>query len=364
MKIGIISTSSKKNERRYPLHASHIKTLTKEQLNNLIFEEGYPGLEQVDHQKLTTLTRKEVFKQADLIILAKPTTKDFAHFQQNQIIWGWPHCVQSPGITQTAIDKKLTLIAWEAMFKWRDNVRQEHIFSRNNEIAGYASVIHALTLKGITGGVYGPPMKAAVIGYGSTGKGAIKALRGLGAYDISVFSRRTRFEVADALSYVTFKRYQTRNSHIIMNGKKPADELAQYDVIVNCILQNPLKPLIFLKTDDVMKLEKPQLIVDVSCDKAMGFEFAKPTTFDDPTFEVGQVTYYAVNHSPTYFYEAASYELSGALLPYLRHLLNTGTYKGDIVLENAVEIEQGIIKNSDIIKFQNREDTYPYPTKK
>jgi len=365
MKFGIISTSTKKNEMRYPLHHIHLRELKNEHLAHIIFEEGYPGLEHSKRQALiSVLPRKQVFQAADVIVLAKPTPIDFAFFRPNQILWGWPHCVQNRAITDVAIQKKLTLIAWESMFKWRNNVRQEHIFSRNNELAGYASVVHALTLCGMTGGVYGQPLKAAVIGHGSMGKGAVNALHGLGAADITVYSRRTRFEVADAISHVDYKCYKVEDGIVSMNGRPAADELAGYDVVVNCVRQNPLEPIIFMKREDALKLAKKQLIVDVSCDLGMGFEFAKPTNFQDPSFEVGSVTYYAVNHSPTYFWQSASFELSGALLPYLIYMLDNGTYKGNFVLEKAVEIEAGIIKNDEIIAFQNRNKEYPYSIKR
>ena len=43
-------------------------------------------------------------------------------------------------LTQAAIDRKLTLIAWEAMNHWsRSGAFELHVFHQNNEIAGYAS---------------------------------------------------------------------------------------------------------------------------------------------------------------------------------------------------------------------------------
>ena len=50
----------------------------------------------------------------------------------------------------------------------------------------------------------------------------------------------------------------------------------------------------------------------------MGFEWARPTTFDDPMFTVGDdVDYYAVDHSPSYLWNSATWENSEALLPFL-----------------------------------------------
>jgi hypothetical protein len=68
------------------------------------------------------------------------------------VLWGWPHAVQDSELTQVAIDKRLTLIAWEAMNHWTPSGRfVVHVFHLNNELAGYCSVLHAMTLIGSTG---------------------------------------------------------------------------------------------------------------------------------------------------------------------------------------------------------------------
>ena len=62
------------------------------------------------------------------------------------------HCAQQRAVTQAAIDRKLTLIAFEDMFVWgpRGQIGR-HTFYKNNEMAGYCAVLHALQLKGIDG---------------------------------------------------------------------------------------------------------------------------------------------------------------------------------------------------------------------
>ena len=63
------------------------------------------------------------------------------------------------------------------------------------------------------------------------------------------------------------------------------------------------------------------LIVDVSCDRGMGFTWARPTTFEEPTFVVGDnITYYAVDHTPSYLWNSATWENSEALLPFVETL--------------------------------------------
>ena len=80
-----------------------------------------------------------------------------------------------------------------------------------------------------------------------------------------------------------------------------------------------MRPLTFMTDDDLADVAPGTLIVDVSCDEGMGFSWARPTTFAEPTFVVGDnVLYYAVDHSPSYLWNSATWEISEALLPFLR----------------------------------------------
>ena len=102
-----------------------------------------------------------------------------------------------------------------------------------------------------------------------------------------------------------------------------AEFLAEHDIIVNCVLQDTDAPLTFLIDEDLPTFAPGTLIVDVSCDEGMGFSWARPTPFDEPTFVVGDnVHYYGVDHSPSYLWNSATWEISEALLPYLRTVLD------------------------------------------
>jgi len=83
----------------------------------------------------------------------------------------------------------MTMLTWEGMHVWDGDRFVVHVFHLSNELAGYASVLHATALAGQTG-AYGRPRRAAVIGFGSAGRGAVHALKGLGFSDITVFLDR------------------------------------------------------------------------------------------------------------------------------------------------------------------------------
>ena len=118
----------------------------------------------------------------------------------------------------------------------------------------------------------------------------------------------------------------------------------------------------FLKETSI-KNEQP-IIIDVSCDEGMGFDFAKPTTFEQPIIETNNYIYYAIDHAPSHFFESASYEISGALMPYLKYVIAHNTFEGSATLEKAMDIKNGHIINKKVINFQNRQTNFPHKIKK
>ena len=375
LSLGVLGTSRKENEFRLPIHPSHWDRIDAELRSRVVLETGYGqrfgvGDEQLAPLVAAILPASEVIDACDICLLPKPVPDDFARLREGQVLWGWPHCVQDAAITQTAIDRKLTLIAWEAMNLWDDEGRySEHIFARNNEMAGYCSVLHAMQLMGMTG-AFGPPLRAAVISFGATARGAVTGLRALGIHDITVLTRRSVTAVPPPLPDVTMAHYERDPEHsgrtIVFThaGQVPlAEYVSGCDVVVNCVYQDTDAPITFITSDELGMVEPGALIVDVSCDEGMGFEWARPTTFDEPMLTVGRgVHYYAVDHSPSYLWDSATWEISNALLPYLPIVMaGPAAWEADETIRRAIEIQDGVIHNPKILSFQGRSPAYPHP---
>jgi len=301
-------------------------------------------------------------------VLPKPLPEDLAGMREGAVLWGWPHCVQDRTITQLAIHRRLTLIAWEAMQHWtRDGHFSLHVFHLNNELAGYCSVLHAMQLAG-TSGAYGPRLRAAVISFGATARGAVAALFALGVHDVTVLTHRSVPAVAAPIAparLVHYERDPGDPARLIALGRAApapvAGLLADHDIVVNCILQDTDDPLTFVHRDELHRFAPGSLIVDVSCDDAMGFEWARPTSFEDPVFLVGEgVRYYAVDHSPSHLWNSATWEISEALLPFLPAVMaGEAAWDGDPTIRRAIEIRGGAIQNPKILSFQSRAAAYP-----
>jgi alanine dehydrogenase len=370
----VIGRSAKENEHRLPIHPEHLARLDPEVGARITLEHGYG--EKYGHADEALAphvagfaTREELVEQSDVVLLLKPQLEDVDALKEGQTLWGWPHCVQSAELTQLAIDKSLTLIAFEAMNHWtRDQAVGLHVFHKNNELAGYCSVVHALQLIGTTG-VYGRRLTAVVIGFGATARGAVTALSAEGIHEVSVLTTRGVAAVASPIHSVRIVQFDHDPgggpSHVITTaGRVPlAPFLAARDIVVNCTLQDPANPLVYLRTDDLAEFRPGSLIVDVSCDEGMGFEWARPTSFDDPMFDVGDnVHYYGVDHTPSYLWNSATWDISEALIPFLRPVLQgPDSWEADETLSRAIEIREGRIRNPAILDFQGRSEEYPYP---
>ena len=367
MDIAVIGTSKKENERRVPIHPRHIAIVPEPIRKALFFEQGYGepfGMSDAQIEALTghALLPREELLRFPAVIITKPVAQDFVQMSEGAIVWGWVHSVQQCEITQISIDKRLTLVAWENMHAETSRGRM-HIFYKNNEMAGYCGVQHALQLRGIDGN-FGPARKVSILSMGSVSRGAIYALKGHGFYDITVYTRRPLFVAAGKVPGVRYRQ-------ILWDGKSDfkavsllkentllIDELTHSDIIVNAMLQDPNKPVIFIQDDDIERFKKECLIVDVSCDTGMGFSFAHPTGFESPIRHFGNITYYAVDHTPTLLWDSASWEISNGLLPLLPDFAGR---RPNRVLDNATDIREGSILNPDVIAYQNRACDYPHP---
>ena len=371
--LGVIGSSRKPGERRVPLHPGHLDRIPESLRARVVIEAGYGERFGVADDDLRPLVgrvapRDEVFAASDVLLLPKPQAADVRQMHDGQTLWGWPHLVQDRELTQLAIDKVLTVIAFEAMQHWgSDGTFGLHVFHKNNELAGYCSVLHAMQLCGSTGD-YGRRLTAVVIGFGATARGAVTALRAHGVHDVRVLTNRQTASVAapiHAAQIIQFDHDEDPYSSEVIteDGRVPlAPCLAESDIVVNCTLQDPNRPLLYLRESDLDAFRPGSLIVDVSCDEGMAFEWARPTSFAAPMFTVGgRVEYYGVDHSPSYLWNSASWEISEALLGFLPVIMGgPDAWAADETIRRAVEVREGVVVNPAILQFQARAADHPH----
>ena len=116
-------------------------TLDADLRSRIFLERGYGARFGVDDEELERLVgglraREQLMRECDVLAASRsrrPRTSQ--RCERARRLCGWVHCVQDAALTQLAIDRRLTLIAWEAMNHWtRDGSFGLHVFHQNNEL--------------------------------------------------------------------------------------------------------------------------------------------------------------------------------------------------------------------------------------
>ena len=309
--------SHKENEKRRALVPNDLKKIVN--ISNLYFEKGYGldlGYSDEDYIKAgANITDRDNVLKKDIICDPKIGDAEYLDYLKNQTVFGWIHAVQNREITDKLISNCLTAYAWEDMY---DDGR--HVFWRNNEIAGEAAILHAYMCYG----VFPYNTKVAVIGRGNTARGAIKTLNYMGA-NVMCYDRRTE--------------------------RLLRKEISNYDVIVNAVLWDTKRSDHILYKQDLNRMKKNSMIIDISCDKNGGIESSVPTTIDNPTYYYENVLHYVVDHTPSIFYKTATESISHEVCNYIDCFIEE---KKSDILSKALIIHNGQIVDHRIIEFQKR----------
>ncbi|KUO51479.1 MAG: N(5)-(carboxyethyl)ornithine synthase [Desulfitibacter sp. BRH_c19] len=307
--------STKENEKRRALLPEQISGIKNK--NYLFFERGYGkalGYTDAEYIKQgANVSSKEEVITKDIICDPKIGDADYLlELRENQAIFGYVHAVHNRNITDIIVEKSLTAIAWEEM---ADSGR--NVFWRNNELAGEAAIMHAFT-------IYGKmpyECKVAIIGRGNIARGAYRILSSLGA-DIVVYDRKMESLLRK--------------------------EIADYDVIVNGVLWNTNGQEHVIYREDLKRMKKSSIIIDISCDKAGFVETSVPTTIEDPVYISGGILHYVVDHTPAIIFHTASRVFGNVLVKYIDDIIEDNIESNDTI-KNAVIIKNGIIIDKQIL---------------
>lgn len=310
--------SHKENERRRALIPSDLEHIKNRKY--LYFEKGYGqvlGYMDSDYlnQDVNIVERAVAFGQQIVCSLKIPEPEELELFTKEQTLFGWIHAVQDKEITDFLIEKQMTAIAWEEMFE-----NERHVFWRNNELAGEAGVHHAFMYYGRV--PY--ECRVAVLGCGNVARGAIRVMEKMGA-KVTVYDRKT----------------------ISLLSK----EIGNYDIIVNAVLWDVFKKNRLIYREDLKRMKKTSMIIDISCNKAMEIETSHPSTIEKPIYTVNDIIHYAVDHTAAIFWDSATNSISREVKKYIDDLVEER--EGE-VLRNATIVKYGKILDEKIVKFQKR----------
>lgn len=258
-----------------------------------------------------------IFSRSDMIVKVKePLAEEIAAMKEGQVIFSFLHLAADPKQAEGLLKKKVTAIAFETI---TDNQGALPILTPMSQVAGRLAPQqgnHFLSKnyggRGILlSGVPGTPRgKVTIIGAGVVGYNAAIIAIGLGA-EVTLMDKSPK-----RLQYIDDILGNQVNT-IIANYDSIATNVMESDLIIGAVLI-PGSTAPKVVTKDLLKKMKPgSVIVDVSIDQGGCFETSRPTSHDNPTYEVNNIIHYCVTNMPGMVPRTSSSALENALLPYV-----------------------------------------------
>ncbi|RMH49247.1 MAG: alanine dehydrogenase, partial [Alphaproteobacteria bacterium] len=255
---------------------------------------GFPDEDYVAVGARIAQTAAEVFETADLIVKVKePQAPERAMLRKDQVLFTYLHLAPDPEQTRDLLKSGVTAIAYETV---TDDKGGLPLLAPMSEVAGkLAPQVGAWTLQKanggrgvLLGGVPGVgPAKVVVIGGGVVGTNAARVAAGMGA-EVTVLDKsiaRLRY-LDDVFGGVFRTRYASAGN--------TAELVAEADMVIGAVLIPGAAAPKLVRREQLKDMKPGAAIVDVAIDQGGCFETSRPTTHQDPIYEVDGIIHYCV----------------------------------------------------------------------
>ncbi len=299
---------------------------------------GYPDSAYESAGATIIDTPAQIYKKSDMVMHVKePQPSEYDLIKEDQIVFTYLHLAADEQQTMGLIKSKSIDIAYETIEK--DNGALPLLLPMS-EVAGRMATQEAakylempqggmgILLGGVTGV---EPATVVVIGGGVVGINAAKMACGLGA---KVYILDTNLE---RLSYLD--DVMPANCFPVMsNAAILRDLILRADVVIGAVLVAGAKAPKLLTKDMLKDMKNGSVIVDVAIDQGGCFETSRPTTHDNPCYEIDGVIHYCVANMPGAVAKTSTIALTNATLPYAIQIANKGWKKA---MQDNKEIKKG-----------------------
>jgi len=269
-------------------------------------------------------TAQEVFGTADMIVKVKePQANERRMLRAGQVLFTYLHLAPDREQTQDLLASGCTAIAYETV---TDSAGGLPLLAPMSEVAGrLAPQMGAWTLQKanggrgvLMGGVPGvAPARVVVIGGGVVGTHAARVAAGMGA-DVTVLDRSLpRLRYLDDVFGQSFK-----TSYASAGTTSALAQTA--DMIIGAVLIPGAAAPNLIHRAQLSTLRPGAALVDVAIDQGGCFETSRPTTHDDPIYDVDGIQHYCGANMPGAVARTATIALGNATMPFMLALANKG----------------------------------------
>ena len=293
-------------------------------------------------------TLADVWNSAELLVKVKePDESEFQFFRSDLILFDFLHLASLPKVADALLRSRITAFAYENL---RTSSGRLPLLEPMSEVAGKLSVLNGsyylLSQNGgrgvLLGGATGSPAaKVVIIGAGIAGQAACSTAVGMGAHVTVVDISKEKLDMINA-------KYGDVVHTVTSTPQSLAASCKDADLLIGAVLvPGAATPRII--TREMIRSMGPQAVfVDISIDQGGCAETIKPTSLDNPVYEVDGVIHYGVCNMPAQTPRTSTFALTAATLPYIKELANNGlkkTLTSSEALQSALTCFNGLLTN-------------------
>jgi alanine dehydrogenase len=292
-----------------------------------------------------------VWGDSELVVKVKePISSEYRHLRPDLTLFTYLHLAADRPLTEALLHAKTTGIAYETV---QDAHGALPLLAPMSEVAGrlaaQAAAHHLQHPFGgpgtLIGGIPGvPPARVVVIGGGVVGTQAALIASGMQA-EVTILDaspRRLRELV---------ELFGSRARVVMSDPIALETAIVEADVVIGAVLVPGAAAPKLVRAEHLRLLKPDAVLVDVSIDQGGCFETSRPTTYDEPTYEVEGILHYCVANMPGAVPRTSTKGLTNATLPYLRKLAQQGAeaaLSSDTVLQGGLNVRDGEICHAGV----------------
>ncbi|MEO1640290.1 MAG: alanine dehydrogenase [Pseudomonadota bacterium] len=305
---------------------------------------GFSDADYIDAGAQIAGSAADVFAVADMIVKVKePQPVEREMLREGQILFTYLHLAPDPEQTKDLLASGATCIAYETVTDAQGGLP---LLAPMSEVAGrLAPQVGAWTLQKanggrgvLMGGVPGVgPAQVVVIGGGVVGTHAARVAAGMGA-DVTVLDRSLpRLRYLDDVFAGQFKTSYA-------SAGNTARLAAAADLIVGAVLIPGAAAPKLISRAQLGTMKPGAVLVDVAIDQGGCFETSKPTTHEDPIYDMDGIMHYCVANMPGAVARTSTIALGNATMPFMLALADKGwrqACEDDPHLLNGLNVHAG-----------------------
>lgn len=318
---------------------------------------GIPDEQYVQAGASMVATAAEAWDAEMVVKVKEPQPTEIGFFRPGLILYTYLHLAAEPELTRELAARGVASVAYETIQAEDGSLP---LLRPMSEVAGrMATQVGARCLekerggKGLLlGGVPGTRRgRVVILGGGVVGKNAATIAIGMGA-QVTMIDLR-----ADTLVHLE-DVFGGRVETLYSNAHNIEEAVRRADLVVGAVLVTGARAPKLVTESLIKQMEPGSVVVDVAVDQGGCIETCRPTTHDNPTFEVHGVVHYCVPNIPGAVAQTSTWALTNTTLGYALKIADQGLIaaaRSDKPLSLGINTYGGQVTYSPVAQAHNLE---------